>query len=128
MLHIGPDLVVLRRDRTPGIPWPGYLDFPGGGRENGETPDACVLRETYEEIGLRVPADALRRVHLREAADGKRHWFFAAHLPLFWGRDITLGDEGSACMLMPPKRFIAAEDAIPHFRKILAAYRKDVGP
>ena len=31
--------------------------FPGGRMENGETPEACALRETREELG--IPADAI---------------------------------------------------------------------
>lgn len=32
ILFIGKQIVVLRRDQKPDIPWPGRLDLPGGGR------------------------------------------------------------------------------------------------
>ena len=58
-LFIGARLAVIRRDDTPRIPWPDYLDLPGGGREGCETPLACALRETREELGLEVPERAV---------------------------------------------------------------------
>ncbi len=36
------------------------LDFPGGGIDRGETPEACAHRELREEIGVDVPPGALR--------------------------------------------------------------------
>lgn len=30
----------------------GYVNFPGGKKEEGETMEECVCRETYEETGL----------------------------------------------------------------------------
>jgi 8-oxo-dGTP diphosphatase len=44
-------ILTYRRDHKPGIPWPGLIDLPGGGREGDESPSACVLRELQEEFG-----------------------------------------------------------------------------
>lgn len=50
-----------------------YFSFPGGGVETGETPEQAVVREMYEETGLRVAV-------LRKIADvwfrGNRQEFF----------------------------------------------------
>ena len=35
-LFLGEELLVIRRDDRPDIPWPDFLDFPGGGREGDE--------------------------------------------------------------------------------------------
>ena len=42
--------------------FPGLWTLPGGGVEQGEHPDAAVLREFGEETGLAVRLDALRTV------------------------------------------------------------------
>lgn len=34
-LFLGEELLTIRRDQRPDIPWPGRLDVPGGGREHG---------------------------------------------------------------------------------------------
>ncbi|MWD27904.1 NUDIX domain-containing protein [Aquicoccus sp. SCR17] len=116
-LFIGAQLLVLRRDDRADIPWPGRIDLPGGGREGAETPVACVLRETREEVGLWLqPSDLSWRRRFG------RNWFFAAHLPAQRGRDVVFGDEGQGWWLTSPRAFIVSPQAVPHFRPRLAAY------
>ena len=125
MLFLGRDLLVIRRDHSPGIPWPGYLDWPGGGREDTETAEACALRETREEVGLALAPGDLHWRHLRHGADGNS-WFFAARLPVNRRAGIVFGGEGTGWALMPPARFLDRADAIPHFRDVLAVYLAEV--
>jgi 8-oxo-dGTP diphosphatase len=118
---IGERLLVVQRDFSPGIVWPGWHDLPGGMREAAESPIACALRETREEVGLVLAEDDLRLAHLEDIG-GRRVWFFAAHLPSSRESEIVLGDEGLGWRLMPPAEFAAHPRAIPTFRAILRAY------
>lgn len=46
------EILLYQRDNKPGIPYPGYWDFFGGGLEKGESPLECIKRECLEEIGF----------------------------------------------------------------------------
>ena len=45
-------LCLLYEVRADGIRQPHEVCFPGGRMEPGETPTACALRETWEELGI----------------------------------------------------------------------------
>ncbi len=121
ILFVGEELLVLRRDHTAGIAWPGRLDFPGGGREGDETPEACGLRETREEVGLTLTEDQLNLVHIRRTQRDVSY-FFAAHLPKDAVNDVVFGGEGDGWLVMGPLDYCRDPLAIPHFAEILAQY------
>lgn len=49
---IDADGRVLFARRPPGKAMAGLWEFPGGKLEPGETPEACLLRELHEELGI----------------------------------------------------------------------------
>lgn len=120
-LFLGDHLAVILRDDIPDIPWPGRLDLPGGGREGQESPAACALRETHEELGL-VIAPAALRWGQRFIGDAGPVWFFAAHLDVARARDIVFGNEGQGWHLMHPAAYLTDPRAIPPFQDRLRLY------
>ena len=59
LVEIDGELHVLYEQRSSKLKTqPGDVCFPGGVMEQGETPLACAVRETEEEIG--IPADRIR--------------------------------------------------------------------
>ena len=94
-LFLGDRLIVIRRDDKPDIPYPDMWDFPGGGRDPGETPFQTVAREAHEEVGLILPPAAVMWQHrARRASDGLIIWYFVARLPPSAETDVVFGDEG----------------------------------
>lgn len=53
---LAPHGQVLADLRPEGKPWPGYWEFPGGKIEAGESPEAALVRELREELGIEVRA------------------------------------------------------------------------
>lgn len=66
----GGRYLIRQRPPLPGSPMPGYWEFPGGKAEPGEPPEATVLRECLEEVGLEIRARRLRRVVTHRYAHG----------------------------------------------------------
>ncbi|MDE4173907.1 NUDIX hydrolase [Phaeobacter sp. PT47_59] len=125
-LFLGSQIVVILRDDKPDIPYPGHWDLPGGGREGHETPEDCALRETEEEIGLRLgPRDLSWARHYQRPRG--RVWFFVSHQPVALASAIRLGSEGQRWALMAPQDYCAHPLAVPHFTTQLAQYLAESG-
>jgi 8-oxo-dGTP diphosphatase len=79
---------VLIAKRPPGRPMAGLWEFPGGKVEVGETPEAAMIRELAEELGIEVQPACLAPFTFAS------HSYETFHLlmPLFicrkWGGDV----------------------------------------
>ena len=109
----GNDVLVIRRDDKPNIPWPDCWDFPGGSRENDETPFETAQRETREEVGLTLSEHRVFYHSQQPGPLGDTVHFFA----VLWGdlsdADVTFGREGQEWRFMPVQEFFEVSDAIP---------------
>lgn len=56
---IDSDDRVLIAQRPPGKALAGLWEFPGGKVDPGERPEACLIRELAEELGIAVKQDCL---------------------------------------------------------------------
>ncbi len=121
-LFIGGELLITLRDDFAHIPFPNVWDFPGGGRDAGETPLQCMHREVIEEVGLVIPEGAIiwqRRY--------QRDWFFVAVMPAGFERGIVFGDEGQGWRLVTLDAFFALTDVVPHFPQQVRDWLSDGG-
>ncbi|MBL8668780.1 MAG: (deoxy)nucleoside triphosphate pyrophosphohydrolase [Rhodospirillales bacterium] len=56
---VDDDARVLIQQRPEGKSWAGWWEFPGGKIDGGETPEAAVVRELAEELGLDITESCL---------------------------------------------------------------------
>ncbi len=121
-LLCGEAAVAYLRDDTPDIPFPGMWDLPGGGREGGEGPVACGLREVEEEFGLSLCADDVVVIERhRSTTGGLDSYFCAMTITREDVARIRFGTEGQYWQMMPVRDFVRHERAVPHLRNRLKA-------
>lgn len=124
-LFLGDRLLVIRRDDRPDISFPGALDFPGGGRDGDESPEATLAREMREEVGLVMDrAEMLWRQSFDSATGLGRVWFYVLRMAARAEDEIIFGDEGQGWALMTPDAFLAATDAVPALQARLELWRR----
>ena len=70
---IDADGRVLVQQRPPGRAMAGLWEFPGGKLEPGETPEAALIRELEEELGIRTHASCLAPATFASEPLGDRH-------------------------------------------------------
>lgn len=113
---VGDQVVTLLRDDLPNLEFANHWDLPGGGRENGETPQQCVLRELYEELGIVFAPSDLHDGFECQNASGTS-WFFVSNQGDFDAHRVRFGNEGQSWKLAKTEWFLNEARSVP----ILAA-------
>ncbi|MGH6615919.1 (deoxy)nucleoside triphosphate pyrophosphohydrolase [Sphingomonas sp.] len=75
---------VLVQQRPPGKAMAGLWEFPGGKLERGETPEAALIRELHEELGITVSAANIVPGAFASEKLGERHLLLLLYLCREW--------------------------------------------
>jgi 8-oxo-dGTP diphosphatase len=119
---IDPDTRVLLARRPEGKALAGLWEFPGGKVREGETPEAALIRELKEELGIDVSAACLAPFTFASHAYPEFHLLMPLYLCRRWnGR--PQGLEGQALAWVPPGRL--ADYAVPPADRPLVAMLRD---
>jgi 8-oxo-dGTP diphosphatase len=100
---IDPDGRVLLAQRPEGKSLAGLWEFPGGKVEPGESPEAALIRELHEELGINTWASCLAPLTFASHAYADFHLL----MPLFACRKwegIVRGAEGQTLAWVRPEK------------------------
>lgn len=81
---IDADGRVLLQQRPPGKAMADLWEFPGGKVEPGETPEAALIRELEEELGISTHASCLAPATFASEALGDRHLLLLLYVCRKW--------------------------------------------
>ena len=114
---------VLLAQRPEGKPWPGLWEFPGGKVDPGETPEAALIRELREELGIDVAASCLAPFTFASHAYPDFHLLMPLYVCRKWS-GIPLAREGQHLAWVRPARL--ADYPMPPADKPLVAMLRDL--
>ena len=86
---VDQDNRVLIAQRPNGKSFAGLWEFPGGKVEPGETPEAALMRELKEELGLEVCLECLAPFNFASHAYEKFHLLMPLYLCRSWEGEIS---------------------------------------
>jgi 8-oxo-dGTP diphosphatase len=109
---------VLLAQRPPGKSMAGLWEFPGGKVHDGETPEAALIRELHEELGIDVKESCLAPLTFASHAYEAFHLLMPLYVCRRWDGEMT-AREGQQLAWVRPTRL--AEYPMPPADKPLIA-------
>ena len=114
---------VLLAQRPPGKAMAGLWEFPGGKIDAGETPEAALIRELAEELGIDVEASCLAPFTFASHAYADFHLLMPLYVCRRWS-GIVSAREGQRLAWVRPERL--AQYPMPPADKPLVAMLRDL--
>jgi 8-oxo-dGTP diphosphatase len=100
---IDTDGRILLAQRPPGKDMAGLWEFPGGKLQAGETPEAALVRELHEELGIETGHSCLAPFAFASHSYGTFHLLMPLYLCRIW-RGIVTAREHQALAWVGPER------------------------
>jgi 8-oxo-dGTP diphosphatase len=114
---------VLLAQRPEGKPLAGLWEFPGGKVHPGETPEAALIRELREELGIDVAASCLAPFTFASHQYPDFHLLMPLYVCRVWKGTVT-GREGQRLAWVRPAKL--ADYPMPPADKPLVAMLRDL--
>jgi 8-oxo-dGTP diphosphatase len=102
---IDADGRVLICQRPEGKLLAGLWEFPGGKVEPGETPEACLIRELDEELGIQVDQACLAPFVFASHAYEAFHLLMPLYLLRRWDGQVTRREHAALKWVQPARLF-----------------------
>ena len=103
MALVDIDNRVLIAQRPEGKPMAGLWEFPGGKVEAGETPEAALIREIHEELGIDTSESCLAPFTFASHIYEDFHLFMPLYICRKWSGDM-IPREGQVLKWVRPMR------------------------
>jgi len=106
------NLILIAR-RSNGKHLAGYWEFPGGKIEADESPEACLIREIKEELGITIKVNSFLTENIHHYAE--KTILLKAYHCSFTGGQIQLNDHDQIAWVLPEqlKDYVLAPADIP---------------
>lgn len=114
---------VLIGKRPAGKSLAGLWEFPGGKVESGETPEACLIRELDEELGIQVTHACLAPFVFASHAYGATHLLMPLYLCRRWEGFVSAREHEALAWVKPNK---LADYPMPPADAPLVAWLRDL--